>query len=54
VDLLAALDAVPGARERFEALNRQARFSVLHPLMTAATPEVRAARLARAVRTLAD
>ncbi|NKY09780.1 hypothetical protein HGA09_05060 [Cellulomonas hominis] len=53
-DLLAALDAVPGARERFEALDRQARFSVLHPLMTAATPEVRAARLARAVRTLAD
>jgi len=51
-DLLAALDAVPGARDRFEALTRQQRYSVLHPLMTAATPEARATRLARAVAAL--
>ncbi|RMI12558.1 YdeI/OmpD-associated family protein [Cellulomonas triticagri] len=51
-DLLAALDAAPGARERFTALNAQARYSVLHPVMTAATPETRARRIARAVADL--
>lgn len=52
-DLLAALDAVPGARAAFDALDRQARYSVLHPLMVAPSPEVRAQRVARAVRALA-
>ena len=51
-DLLAALDAVPGARAAFDALDRQARYSVLHPLMVAPSPEVRAQRVARAVRAL--
>lgn len=51
-DLLAALDAVPGARERFDALNAQGRYSVLHPVLTAATPETRARRIARAVEAL--
>lgn len=51
-DLLAALDAEPPARARFEALSRQDRFSVLHPLMTAPNEAVRAARLARALRAL--
>ncbi len=52
-DLLAALDGVPAARAAFDALDRQARYSVLHPLMVAATPEVRARRIARAVARLA-
>jgi len=52
-DLLAALDAVPGARAAFDGLDRQGRYSVLHPLMAAPTPEVRAQRLARAVARLA-
>lgn len=48
-DLAAALAAEPELGERFEALTRAARFSVLHPLMTAATPETRARRLAKAL-----
>lgn len=52
-DLLRALDAMPGARERFEGLSRQERYSVLHPLMTAATPATRQRRLDRAVERLA-
>ncbi|GAA3797984.1 YdeI/OmpD-associated family protein [Cellulomonas soli] len=51
-DLLAALDADPQARAAFEALSRQDRYSVLHPLMTAPNEDVRAARLARALRDL--
>ena len=51
-DLLAALQAAPRARAAFEALTRQDRFSALHPLMTAATPETRARRLARIVENL--
>lgn len=53
-DLLAALDAVPAARAAFDALDRQGRYSVLHPLMVAPGPEVRAQRIARAVARLAD
>lgn len=53
-DLLAALDAVPGGRERFEALSSQARFAVLHPLMTAPNDVVRQRRLAKAVAVLSD
>lgn len=52
-DLLAALDAAPGARERYDALNRQERYSVLHPVMTAPSEATRAARIARAVAALA-
>ncbi len=51
-DLLAALDAAPGARDRFDALNRQERYSVLHPVMTAPSTTTRAARIARAVAAL--
>lgn len=51
-DLLAALDAAPPARTRFEALSRQDRYSVLHRLMTAPSDDVRAARLARVLRDL--
>jgi uncharacterized protein YdeI (YjbR/CyaY-like superfamily) len=51
-ELLAALDAVPGARDRFEALSGQARYSVLHPVLTAATDETRRRRIERAVERL--
>ncbi|VTR76114.1 YdeI/OmpD-associated family protein [Cellulomonas hominis] len=51
-DLLRALAAAPDALARFEALSRQERYSVLHPLMTAATPETRRRRLERAVDRL--
>lgn len=51
-DLLAALDAVPGARARFDALSRQERYSVLHPVLTAPSAATRAARIARAVAAL--
>lgn len=53
-DLVAALAAVPRASARFDALSRADRFSVLHPIMTAATPETRARRVARAVATLSE
>ncbi|GIG34831.1 YdeI/OmpD-associated family protein [Cellulomonas pakistanensis] len=53
-DLLAALDAVPGARAAFDALDKQRRYSVLHPLMTAPSLAVRAQRVARAVRGLVE
>lgn len=52
-DLLAALDAVPSGRERFEALGSQARYAILHPLMTAPNDVVRQRRLAKAVTSLA-
>lgn len=51
-DLLAALD--PAARDRFEALTRAQRYSVLHPLMTAPTPAARQARLERTLARLRD
>lgn len=51
-DLAAALAEVPSALARFSALTRAERFSVLHPIMTAATPETRARRIARAVSRL--
>ncbi|WNM23989.1 YdeI/OmpD-associated family protein [Demequina capsici] len=51
-DLVAALAGDPAAAARFEALTRAERYSVLHPLMTASTPEVRARRLAKAMTTL--
>ncbi|MGN8246639.1 YdeI/OmpD-associated family protein [Cellulomonas soli] len=51
-DLRAALQDAPAARARFEALSRQDRYSVLHPLMTAPNDDVRAARLERVLRIL--
>lgn len=51
-DLAAALDVEPGLRARFDALPAAERFSILHPLMVAATPETRARRLEKALATL--
>ncbi|WP_417564303.1 YdeI/OmpD-associated family protein [Microbacterium sp.] len=51
--LLRELDAVPGARAAFEALSRAERYSILHPLLTAATPKTFDARLRRALERLA-
>ncbi|OLT38257.1 OmdA domain containing protein [Actinomadura sp. CNU-125] len=53
-DLAAALAADPAARAAFDALDRTARYLVLLPLLQAATPETRRARLERAVRDLAE
>ncbi|MFD5100470.1 YdeI/OmpD-associated family protein [Streptomyces albidochromogenes] len=52
-DLAAALDADPGAREAFEALDRTGRYLVILPLLQALTPQARQARLERALRALA-
>lgn len=52
-DLVAALAARPELRERFEALNGQERYSVLHPLMTASSPDVRRRRLEKVLANLA-
>lgn len=51
-DLRAALDAVPDAARAFDALTKAERYSVLHPVVTAATPATRAARIARHVERL--
>lgn len=51
--LLQALDETPGARAAFEALSRAERYSILHPLMTAPTPQTFEARLRRALDRLA-
>lgn len=51
-DLAAALAADPELGARFEALSRADRFASLHPLMSAATPEVRARRLAKVLNGL--
>lgn len=50
--LLRALDATPGARAAFDALTRAGRYSILHPLMTAPSPETFDARLRRALDRL--
>ncbi|MFI6863041.1 YdeI family protein [Streptomyces sp. NPDC050421] len=52
-DLAAALEADEPARAFYEALGRSDRYLVLLRLMTATTPEVRAARLQKAVASLA-
>lgn len=52
-DLAAALAADRGAADRFEQLSRSDRYLVLLQLMTARTPEVRAARLVRVTAKLA-
>ncbi|MFJ6758735.1 MULTISPECIES: YdeI family protein [unclassified Streptomyces] len=51
-DLDAALDAHPGARKAFEALDRTGRYQLILPLLQALTPESRRARLTRALHTL--
>lgn len=51
-DLRAALDAHPAAAAAFAALGSQERYSVLHPVVTAATDRTRAARIERAVAKL--
>ena len=51
-DLLAALDAIPAARELFDALDAANRFAVLFRIQQAQTPEKRAAKLAELVAML--
>lgn len=51
-DLAQVLAANPVLNARFEALTRAERFSILGPLLTAATPEARARRLAKALEGL--
>ena len=51
-DLAAALAAAPELGERFATLTRAQRYSILHPLMVAATPETRARRLQKALERL--
>lgn len=51
-DLAAALAREPVAAARFEAMTKAQRYSILHPLMTAVTPETRARRLAKALGAL--
>ncbi|WP_169165324.1 YdeI/OmpD-associated family protein [Cellulomonas taurus] len=51
-DLVDALAAAPGAAEAFAALAKSERYSVLHQVVTAATPRTRAARIARWVARL--
>ncbi len=52
-ELRAALVAA-GAWERFESLSKSARYSVLHPVVTAVRESTRTARIARAVERLAE
>lgn len=51
--LLEALAADPAAAAAFEGLTRSARFSVLHPILSATSDELRAKRIASAVAKLA-
>ncbi|WP_251364182.1 MULTISPECIES: YdeI family protein [unclassified Leucobacter] len=52
-DLTLALAQDDAARRTFESLNSQNRYSILHRVTTARTPETRARRLARALEQLA-
>ncbi|MFD3696121.1 YdeI family protein [Streptomyces sp. NPDC058646] len=52
-ELAAALEADPGAKRAFEALDRTGRYQVILPLLQALTPETRQTRLERALRILA-
>ncbi|MCY0937164.1 YdeI/OmpD-associated family protein [Streptomyces sp. H34-S4] len=52
-DLEAALAQSPAARAAFEALDRTGRYLVALPLLQALTPELRRARLDKALRLLA-
>ncbi|MFJ8645462.1 YdeI family protein [Streptomyces sp. NPDC093546] len=51
-DLAAALDADPDARRAFEALDKTGRYLLILPLLQAATPESRRARLDKALASL--
>lgn len=51
-DLAAALAAEPALASAWEALTKAQRYSILYPLMTAAKPETRARRLAKAIEGL--
>jgi uncharacterized protein YdeI (YjbR/CyaY-like superfamily) len=53
-DLAAALAAVPAAQEHFAALDGANRYAVLHRVVTAATPQTRARRIAALVALLAE
>lgn len=53
-DLEAALAQSPDARAAFEALDRTGRYLVALPLLQALTPELRRARLDKALRLLAQ
>lgn len=53
-DLEAALAQSPEARAAFEALDRTGRYLVALPLLQALTPELRRARLDKALRLLAQ
>lgn len=53
-DLAAALAADPDASARFEALTKSQKWSIFFPLMTAAKPETRARRLAKALASLQE
>jgi uncharacterized protein YdeI (YjbR/CyaY-like superfamily) len=53
-DLAAALDAEPAARTAFAALDGTNRYTVLHRVVTAATPATRARRIATLVAMLAE
>jgi len=53
-DLSAALEHEPAARARFETLSSGDRYTVLHQVITAPNPSVRASRIARQIRQLAE
>jgi len=54
IDLAAALDAEPAAREFFATLNSRHRFSILYRINDAKKPETRAARIAKYVTMLKE
>lgn len=51
-DLLVALDLSPAAQAQFAQLTRTARYSALHPILTAATAQTRARRIAALIARL--
>ncbi len=51
-DLAASLSASPAAQVRFDTLNSQGRYSVLHPLVTAPNAVTRAKRLTKILAAL--
>jgi uncharacterized protein YdeI (YjbR/CyaY-like superfamily) len=53
-DLAAALDAHPGARERWDALSRSVRRAALEQIVLAKRPETRAKRVAETARRTAE
>jgi uncharacterized protein YdeI (YjbR/CyaY-like superfamily) len=53
-DFIAALEAHPGASDRFNALDRQGQYATFHQILTATTPAVRVRRIARAVERLME